>query len=199
MTPSLDTCPECDTLHRRHPLGPGEKARCTCCGAVIYRRPRRRPEHVLALVATALVVYVIANATPIVELEVQGLTSSTTLFGAVLALWAEDRQAMAVLVFATTQLFPLLDMTVMLALLGAHLRRHRPVWFAPALRFIQTLRPWGMTEVFMLGVVVSLVKLSGMARILPGPALWAFAILTVLLAMILTYDPRTLWREAKHD
>jgi paraquat-inducible protein A len=151
-------------------------------------------------VVAALVVFVVANAFPIVDLRVQGLRSSATLFGSVAALWSEGRPLMAVLVCATTQVFPLLDLLCMLALLlAATGRRPRPAWFAPLLRFVQELRPWGMIEVFMLGVVVSLVKLSGMAAILPGMALWAFAGLTVLMAVLLSFQPRQLWDEPFHD
>jgi paraquat-inducible protein A len=50
-----------------------------------------------------------------------------------------------------------------------------------------------MVEVFMLGILVALVKLSHMAIILPGIALWAFGALTVLLAGILAFDLRSLW------
>ncbi|MBR9973141.1 paraquat-inducible protein A [Magnetospirillum sulfuroxidans] len=200
MSRHLLTCPHCDALHRRPALRRGEKASCRRCGTVLLRQHRLTPEQVLALVVTALLVYVIANSFPIVNLQVQGLTNSTTLFGAVFALWDEGRQLMAVLVFATTQLFPLLDLAGMLALLLAVTRSGpRPSWFSPLLRFIQSLRPWGMTEVFMLGVVVSLVKLSGMAHILPGVALWAFAALTVLMAVILSFHPRQLWDEPRHD
>jgi paraquat-inducible protein A len=61
------------------------------------------------------------------------------------------------------------------------------------MRAIEFCRPWGMIEVFMLGVLVSLVKLSAMANVLPGVALWAFGALTMLLALVLSYDLRNLW------
>lgn len=200
MTVDLLTCPRCDALHHRLPLRRGEKAVCRRCGSAIDRRHRLSPEQVLALVVAALLVYAIANAFPIVDLQVQGLSNSATLFGSVLALWSEGRWLMAVLVFATTQLFPLVDLLGMLALLLAATRaRRRPAWFAPLLRFILGLRPWGMTEVFMLGVVVSLVKLSGMAHILPGAALWAFSALTIIMAFILSFHPRQLWDEPRDD
>ncbi|MGE5476032.1 MAG: paraquat-inducible protein A [Bacteroidales bacterium] len=196
----LCACPQCDALHRRPALRCGEKALCVRCGSVLVRRHRLAPEQVLALVVAALIVFVVANAFPIVNLQVQGLHSGATLFGSVAALWSEGRQLMAVLVCATTQVFPLVDLLCLLALLTAAGRAgRRPAWFAPLLRFLQELRPWGMVEVFMLGVVVSLVKLSGMAAILPGLALWAFAALTVLMAAILSFHPRQLWSEPFHD
>ncbi|HLO75332.1 MAG TPA: paraquat-inducible protein A [Magnetospirillum sp.] len=196
----LCACPHCDALHRQPRLRLGEKALCVRCGSVLLRRHQLTPDHVRALVVAALIVFVIANAVPIVDLRIQGLRSGTTLAGAVATLWSEGRQMMAVLVCATTQVFPLVDLLSMLALLLAAGRREgRPGWFAPLLRFVQELRPWGMVEVFMLGVVVSLVKLSGMATLLPGLALWAFAVLTVLMAAVLSFHPRQLWSEPFDD
>ena len=59
---------------------------------------------------------------------------------------------------------------------------------------MQTVRPWGMVEVFMLGVLVSLVKLAHLAGIVPGIALWAFAALMFVMAAIAAVlDPRDLW------
>ena len=59
---------------------------------------------------------------------------------------------------------------------------------------MQTVRPWGMVEVFMLGVLVSLVKLAHLAGIVPGIALWAFAALMFVMAAIASVlDPRDLW------
>ena len=37
-------------------------------------------------------------------------------------------------------------------------------------------------EVFMLGILVSIVKLAKMATIVPGLAVWSFALLIVVLA-----------------
>ena len=43
---------------------------------------------------------------------------------------------------------------------------------------------------------VAIVKLSSMATVLPGPALWAFIGLTVLLTSVLSFDPRSFWEMA---
>ena len=46
----------------------------------------------------------------------------------------------------------------------------------------------------MLGVLVSLVKLASMAEMVPGLALWSFALLIVVLAgAIASLDPRVVW------
>lgn len=191
----IGACPECDLIYHRRPISQGETAHCARCGAKLYSRSRVSPDQFLGLVISALVVYVIANCYPIVDLQVQGQHNSATLFGSILALWHQGRNIMAALVFATTQLFPLLDLfaTLTVLLIVCRHKTERPRWFGPLLRFIIRLRPWGMVEVFMLGVLVALVKLSHLAHVLPGIALWAFAALTFLLAMILTLDLRSLW------
>ncbi|EPY03069.1 paraquat-inducible protein A [Magnetospirillum fulvum] len=202
MTEELSACPECDALYRKRRLNRGETARCPRCGARLYGRARLGPDQMLGLVTGALLTFIIANAYPIVVMQVQGVSNSATLSGSILTLWSEGRRLMAVLVFATTQLFPLLDLVAMTALLSVAVRTRRggvrrPGWFAPLLRFLQSMRPWGMTEVFMLGVLVALVKLSNMAHVLPGVALWAFGALTIMLAAILSFDLRSLWDEAE--
>lgn len=193
MSQKLVVCPECDALYRRRPLDIGESARCTRCHAILYRRLRRRPEHVLALVVAALVTFVIANTFPIVELNVQGIHNQATLVGSVAALLNEGRPLVAVLVGATTMMFPLLELLALCALLVlAELRRPTPL-FGALWHFVHVLRPWGMIEVFMLGVVVALIKLTHLAQVVPGVALWAFGVLTLLLGSIVSYDLRCLW------
>jgi paraquat-inducible protein A len=61
------------------------------------------------------------------------------------------------------------------------------------LRVVQLIRPWGMVEVFMLGVVITIVKMVSMAQVIPGPGLFAFGALTLMLAFLATFDPRVLW------
>ena len=64
-------CHECDALQRRVPLQSGGMARCVRCGAVLYRRSRHGLEVTLALTFTAAVLFLLANAFPIVSLELQ--------------------------------------------------------------------------------------------------------------------------------
>ena len=102
----------------------------------------------------------------------------------------------ALLVLATTILFPLLELAVLFYLLAPRRRgpaRGVPAGFDWLVRGLRSVRPWGMIEVFLLGVLVAIVKLSNMAVVVPGTALWAFAALTFLLTAVLSFDPRLLW------
>ena len=195
--PDLIVCEECDAVHRRPVLAHAEIARCLRCGAELERDTGSRLERLLPLTLASHIMFVIANSFPIVQIELQGLTSDTTLFGAVMVLNGEGMSLVAMLVLATTILFPLMQMLVLLYLLlpFAHDVHdgHRP-GVKILLRLMQIVRPWGMVEVFLLGVLVALVKLSNMAAVVPGVALWAFGALTILLTVVVSFNPRYLWR-----
>lgn len=51
-----------------------------------------------------------------------------------------------------------------------------------------------MADVFILGVIISAVKLADMARIIPGPALWALGgAVLALVAASAAIDDQDLW------
>ena len=191
--PNVIACEGCDALYSRPGLQRGEIARCPRCGSELDRHTGRQHERILPLTIASLALFAIANIFPIVEIEVRGVSSNTTLLGAVIALASEGRALVAVIVLATTILFPLLQLTVLFYLLMPARNQGPPAGFDWLVRSIQSLRPWGMIEVFLLGVLVAIVKLSSMAVIVPGPALFAFVGLTLLLTAVLSFDPRMLW------
>ena len=62
------------------------------------------------------------------------------------------------------------------------------------LRLVQAIKPWGMIEVFTLGLLVSLAKLAQVASVRAGIALWAFGGLMLLLAAAaINFDVRAVW------
>jgi paraquat-inducible protein A len=190
----LIACHECDAIYQRLRLKQREIAHCERCGAELERNVERQLATMVPLAIACLIVFIIANAFPIVQIEVQGMRSSTTLLGAVVALSNDGMLSVAVLVLATTMLFPLMQLLILLYLLLPLPGRGAPTAFNPLGRLLLMLRPWGMVEVFLLGVLVALIKLSSLARVIPGVALWAFAVLTVLLVLVVTFSPRYLWQ-----
>jgi len=186
-------CKYCDKLHTKVKLPRRARARCSRCNAVLYQYTDGRVDRLLAVTLTAFITLLIANGFPIVELETQGITVQTTLIGAIGQMWSDGRWAIASLVACSALLFPLGEMLAMLYLLVPLQFRRRPRHFDGVLRALLAVRPWGMIEVFMLGVLVTLVKLSSVARLIPEPALFAFGTLTLLTGILLTFDPYTLW------
>lgn len=198
LEPRLIACHECDLLQREAvSLPPRGKALCGRCGAVLYRNHPDGLDRTLAYVLAAAVVFVLANAFPIVALDAQGNHTSTTLLHTVRVLHQDGVTSVAGLVFVTTFLVPALEIAALMYLL-APLRMGRiPPYFGRVFRLVHAVRPWGMVEVLLLGTLVSLAKLGHLAHVEPGIALWSFAALMVLLtAASAAFDAHALWERA---
>ncbi|MBJ9984870.1 paraquat-inducible protein A [Acinetobacter sp. S40] len=192
---TLCCCEECDALYRKVKLERGERAYCHCCGAELYRQVKPF-NTLLALVITALIIFIVANSFPIVSVELNGNISQTTLLGAALTMFHIDRGFVGVLILITTFIVPLTDLLLLTYIFGSvSIFKTRPKYLTPALRTIYVFRTWGMVEVFLIGVLVTLVKLMGMVVVIPGIALWAFAILSLLLVYIASVKVKDIWDE----
>lgn len=193
---SLIACRECDLLQREIMLPAGGQACCSRCGAVLYRNKRDSLDRTLAFTVGAAVLFILANVFPVVGLEAQGNRTSTTLFGTVRTLHDQGMTSVAVLVFVTTILMPALDIGAMLYMLLPVRLGVVPKGLPAMFRLIQTVRPWGMVEVFMLGTLVSLAKLSHIASVRPGVALWSFGMLMFLVAAAAaSFEAHDLWEQ----
>ena len=189
----LAVCEHCDTVYQRGPLAPGQACDCPVCGATLYRRSRLDPDAMLALTVGALIVFVLANASPIVTMVSGGVTTRGWLLSIVASSWDAGVGPVAAIAAATVFLFPLAQLALYLyVLLGAR-AASRPAAFRPAMRGLRLLRPWSMVEVFLIGTLVSIVKMTSLARVSPEPGLWGFGVLTLLLTALSTFELRELW------
>ena len=192
----LIACRECDLLLREIPLHPGDTTCCRCCGASLYRNSPDSLDRTLALVLSAAVLFIIANIYPILGIEIQGSRNATNLYGAVHALWNQNMRSVSFLVFITTILVPAIELSMMIYLLLPLKLRRMPAGIPLILRVLLRIKPWDMVEVFMLGILVSLVKLTDSSSIIPGVALWSFGGLTFMLAAVsATFNPRDVWAQ----
>ncbi len=187
-------CLECDLLQRATPLAPGGLARCARCGALLYRAADNDLDRPLAFTLAAAVLFIIANTFPIVGLELQGQSATATLFGMVQALHRQNMGLLAALMFVTTILVPAVQLAAMACILVPLRTGRTPRGLGIALRALHAVRPWGMVEVFILGLLVSIVKLRGMATVVPGVALWSFGgLLATIAAAVASFDARAIW------
>ena len=193
-------CHDCDLLQSIPPVPAGGAARCPRCRAVLARSIDRSFERTTALGIAALILFVVANVFPFLTLEIQGRLSSTTIIGGTATLWRQGSMGLAALVFATTVIAPLLHITLLLWVVGPLSVGRLPFQGRRVMRWLAHIRPWSMAEVFMLGVLVSMVKLADMASIVPGIALWAFAaMIPVLAGSMVTLDTDLAWQSLAPD
>jgi paraquat-inducible protein A len=187
-------CPDCDALHRVRAVPDRGIARCCRCGAILYSRRRGGIEMALALSVTALVMFVVANSFPFMTMELSGQRVQSSLLTGVAQLWEQRHFALAALVLFTTFVAPGLQVGLMLYVTGPVFAGRLPWGARRAFRAVRLLRPWGMAEVFLLAVIISVVKLGDIGEVIPGLALWGLAALVLLLAAsAAALEPRQLW------
>lgn len=192
-TPAVLACHECDLLQTA-PAHAAHGVYCSRCGCRLLSSPGYQPATSLALVVAGLLVFVLANVFPVVGLEAGGVRTATTLLGTAWQLAQQQMQPVALLILLTGVLLPGLELLCLFYLLLPLSLGHAPRGFAAVMRLVRILHPWGMVEVFLLGVLVSLVKLAHMAAVHPGIGLWSFFALILLLAGSASrFDAGLLW------
>jgi paraquat-inducible protein A len=198
IPPVLVACEDCDLLHRLGEIPEGGRATCRRCGGLLRRRPRNGLERTLALAFAAAILFAVANSFPFLSFEMKGRVTETTLMTGVVDLWRQGKQELAALVLLTIVIAPLAQIALLLYVL-LPLRWQRVPWQLPhAFRLLRHSQPWSMMEVFMIGILVAIVKLMGMATIVPGLALWSFVLLMlVLTGATASFEPEVVWEQVR--
>jgi paraquat-inducible protein A len=193
-SPVIMACPDCDLLNRL-PTQHGTALYCARCGSALYRPKPNSIERSLALTLTALILFTLSNSFPFLAMKSGGLVKETTLLTGIQELWKQDLQGLSCLVLLTCVLVPLAQMFGLLYILIPLRWGKRPAAYAANIfRLVQEVAPWGMMEVFMIGILVALVKLGHMATIVPGISVFSFgALIFVLAATFSSLDPPLLW------
>ena len=183
----LVACRECDLLQALPRCLVSHTLTCARCGAHMRTSQSGAIDRVLPLVVGAAILLLVAGTSPIVSIETAGSHSSTSLLGAMLTLSRQGVIGVTAIVMLTTLIAPSLELGLLVyALGGLALNRQLPA-LARVLSWLQLLRPWAMLEVFMLGVLVSLVKLGALAHVVPGIGLWCLGGFVFLSAAAHTF------------
>ncbi len=195
-TAHLIACHECDLVHQLGEVPPGGAARCARCGSPLYRPKRDSINRTLALTMTGLLLFIIANTNPFLGFKIGAQIRETILATGIYQLYQQDMRMIATLVLFTVVIVPALSLVSMLYILVPLQMKMVPRHLARVFRLLGFLKPWGMLEIFMLGILVSAVKLGKMATIIPGVALFAFlALIFVQAAMAVTLDSHLIWEQ----
>lgn len=196
-------CSTCGLLQRVEALRPGTVAECGRCGSVVSERRVGSLATTAALALAALILYIPANAYPILSMNIYGAYTESTVWDGCVSLARAGQWFVAAVVFLASIAIPLLKLIglcflVTTARFGSSVGPRRRLWVHKS---IELIGPWAMLDVFLVAVLVALVKLDELATVLPGPGLMAFTAVVVLTILAsASFDPALIWRktEARH-
>lgn len=142
---------------------------------MLYRNRPHSLARATSFSSAGLIFMVIAHIFPFLTMKSGSMITELTLGESVLVFWQDGNPLLAAALAFFTIFAPL-------ALIGGLLYVAAPLRHGMALpgasevtRWLQRLEPWSMLEVFLLGMLVSLLKLGHLADLTFGTGFWALA------------------------
>jgi paraquat-inducible protein A len=193
---ALIACHDCDLIHHINPLPAKGVAVCSRCGAVLHKHKPNSLERTLAFAVAGLTLFILANSFPFLGLKIGAQIRQTTLITGIQELYLQGMHTIAILVLLTTVIVPATQLMCLFYIFLPLKFGRLPKRLPRVLRFLQAIQPWGMMEVFMVGILVSVVKLAKMAKVIPGISLYSFlALIFALAAMMVSLDTHLIWQK----
>jgi paraquat-inducible protein A len=187
-------CHECGLIHRVVEFEHDRIAECHRCGAALYRSRPEGVDHALSLVVAAIVLFVLANVFPFMSFNLEGRSETMLLGSGFWRLYQDGQWAISILILMVGILMPLARLLLQIYILLPLRFGIMPPNAEPIFRLASRLRPWAMTEIYLVGVIVAYVKLVDFAQIGLGVGLLAFAALIVVMAWAdAALDPHEVW------
>jgi paraquat-inducible protein A len=176
-------CHDCGALQTLHPVDAGMELVCSRCGHPLKKSSGDWLDKATALAVAAAILFVSANVYTFMTLKLAGIQQGITILSGVLALAANDRWILASLVLITIFVLPAFEAFALLYLLIPFRLRRRLPGQIRIFRWLEQLQPWIMLDVFLLGVLVTTVKLGDNATVAIGAGMVLFFALVGVLQM----------------
>jgi paraquat-inducible protein A len=169
---------------------------CIRCGSTLHMRKPKSLEYTWALLLTAVILYIPANAYPMMITTSLGQTHASTIIGGMLELWQHGSEPIAVVIFVASVLVPIIKVLILVLLswLAQHPGPLNAQQKTRLYRLTELIGRWSMVDVFVVAIMVALIQSGNLMSVFPGPAALAFCavVITTMLAAM-TFDPRLLW------
>jgi len=188
-------CPDCDLLLHRRPAPAGKTLVCPRCGRPLAKHTHRSIDKTLALSSTGLLLYVPAMLLPLMTFEFFGFKESANVIQSILNFAENGYHLVAFIVFVSAVLLPLTQLLIifpvsLLLKLGKGNRL-----LVPFFRNYLHLQEWAMTEVYLLGITITIIKMSDNTSISYHPGVFCFAAMVlVTMAIGTTIDRELFWQ-----
>lgn len=192
--PHYSVCHFCDTVHEAVPVPEGTAARCKRCGAVLYQNRPASLARATAFSITALILMVVVHSFPFLVMDAASIRTTLNLTSASGALIEQGSPILGVALALFTIVTPLSLAASLIYVCGPLLFGRVAPGARQVAKWLNKAEPWNMIEVFLLGVLVSLLKLGKVADVQFGVGFWAFGVLMFCMAAAVAgIDRDELW------
>ena len=184
---SLCSCHECG-LHVNLPiLNTGEKALCPRCSFVLTTKHKNAINRILAFSVSAIIFLLVSIPFEFLSFKAQGLENKLTITQSIDFLFSHNYGILAIIQLLTIFIIPLLILCSLIYVLSFLKKEKLPPYGDKLLTLIFFLLPWAMVEIFLVGVLVSLVKILAMADIGLGPSFISLSLFALLMTAVVMH------------
>ncbi len=192
--PHHAVCHFCDTLHVAEPIPEGSRVNCVSCGATLFQNRPASLVRVTSFSLTSLFLILVVHTAPFISMDAGEMRTVLTLPGAARSLFDEGSWLVGGGVALFTIITPLILAGGLVYVCGPLMFGRSAPGAKVVTKWMSRTEPWNMIEVFLLGVLVSLLKLGHLAELHFGIGFWALAALMFCMAAaVAAIDKRELW------
>jgi len=147
----------------------------------------------LALASAALVLLLPATIAPLMLVSTHGADRESWLPSSATAMWNDGFPSLGLLVAVFSIALPFVFLGLLIWVLATlHFGLRGPI--GPAFRWTKHLRPWVMTEVYLVGCFVSYSRIKVVSSVTVEVGGWSLIAAALMLLVALTQlDERTVW------
>jgi paraquat-inducible protein A len=192
-------CPDCDMLLHRTDYRSGGSVVCPRCDKTISRATANSIIKVLALSTGGLLIYLPAILMPLMTMKSFGFGDSANIIDSIINFYQTGYYVVAFMVLLSAVIFPFL-LLISIFVVSAQLTIKRsPGYLTWLFRSYLHLEEWAMIEVYLLGIVVTIIKISDTSHIYYHSGIFFFSGLVLLtLAIATVIDREAFWQAIGH-
>ena len=167
-------CEQCHTSAHIPSLAHRQRAVCPVCNHTLVSHRNNSSENMIAYSFSAIVLLLLSLSFNFLTFKASGQKHSIDLPSGIAVLIQQDYLSLAIITGLATILLPGMVLMGILWLSLAQYRNHRPSYLPRILQMVTTLMPWSMAEIFLVGTLVSLIKVTELADVAIGLSFYAF-------------------------
>ena len=196
FTVQFTVCPGCDLLLENIQPTATHTVACPRC---LRRLHRSRPDSIqrtLVFSLTGLLLYLPANFAPLLTFNILGTTTRSSLFQSALSMFDQGEYLVGILVVLTGLIFPLLTLFLLFGVSAGLFLGWRQKWMKVFLRRYHHLAEWAMTDICLIAVFITIVKMHHTASIGFNQGLFCFiGLVAATVATQASFDRTLFWEK----
>ncbi len=187
----LIACPDCDILLSKMETPAGHSLVCPRCARKINRKTNDSIVKALALSIAGLLMYLPAILLPLMTMKSYGFSDSANILDSIVNFYRNGYYFVSFMVLISAVLFPLLLLTSIFIISSRLYLKRYPSYLAGLFRAYLHLEEWAMIEVYLLGILITIIKMGKNTEIFYHPGMFCFSglvLLTLAIATVIDHD-----------